>query len=167
MLVAMMGTNRAIGMGGRVPWRIPEDMARFKALTTGHPVLMGRRTWETLEGPLSGRENVVITRRPGYAAPGARVAASLADALAPYRGSSAEVWIVGGGEIFEGALPAADRIVLTVVDEAPEGDAFFPELPRGLFREVSREERAGPPSHAFLSFERVTGPGGGSGKGRG
>ncbi len=164
-LIAMMGANGVIGRGGLVPWHLAEDMARFKALTMGHPVLMGRKTWETLEGPLPGRENVVITRRREYEAPGARIEADLMAALLPYRGTGEEVWVVGGGEIFSEALPLADRLVLTVVEESPEGDAFFPELPPGRFCEVSREARAGPPPHAFVVLERaVTAGDGGAGE---
>ncbi len=153
-LIAMMGTNRAIGREGRVPWHLPEDMSRFKSVTWGHPVLMGRRTWETLDGPLPGRENVVITRQPAYAAQGARVAGDLEEALAPYWGTTAEVFVVGGGEVYREALPLADRLLLTVVREDPPGDAFFPEIPDGLFRETAREERPGPPRHAFVTYVR-------------
>ena len=154
-LVAMMGKNRVIGQNGRVPWHIPEDMVRFKNLTIGHPVIMGRKTWETLDGPLAGRENVVVTRRAGYAAEGARTASSLDVALAPYQATGAEVFVIGGGEIFLEALPLAQRIELTLVDETPEGDAFFPEIPEGTFVETSREDRSGPPRHSFVTFERI------------
>ena len=154
-IVAMMGKNRVIGQNGRVPWHIPEDMVRFKNLTIGHPVIMGRKTWETLDGPLAGRENVVVTRRAGYAAEGARTAPSLDDALAPYCGTDAVVCVIGGGEIFAEALPLAQRIELTLVDETPEGDAFFPEIPEGTFVETSREDRSGPPRHSFVTFERI------------
>lgn len=153
-LVAMMGKNRVIGDRGRVPWHIPEDMKRFRSATMGHPVVMGRKTWETLKGPLTGRENVVITRHEGYRASGARVARDLEEALAPYRPGPGEVFVVGGAEIFHLALPIADKICLTVVEESPRGDAFFPELPEGDFRETSREPRPGPPPHAFFVLER-------------
>ena len=153
-LIAMMGANRVIGRKGRVPWHIQEDMARFKALTWGHPVVMGRKTWETLGGALPSRKNVVLTRRAGYAAPGARLARDLDEALAPFRNSNEEVFVVGGGEVYLEAMPSADRILLTVVDEAPEGDAFFPHVPEGLFQKVSREDRAGPPRHCFVRLER-------------
>ncbi len=154
-LVAVMGRNRVIGRGGKVPWHIPEDMERFKALTLGHPVVMGRKTWETLEAPLPGRDNVVVTRRPSYEAPGARVVSGLEEALAPYRGTDATVFILGGGEVFEQALPMADVLHLTLVDEAPEGDAFFPELPEDQFYEASVQERPGPPKHVFVTLQRV------------
>lgn len=154
-LVAMLGSNRVIGRDGRVPWQIPEDMARFRALTMGHPVIMGRKTWETLDGPLAGRENVVISRQAQYAAEGARVTPNLHDALAPYQGTDAEVLVIGGGEVFREALPLAHRLELTLVDEAPEGDAFFPEIPEGAFTETSREERGGPPKHSFVTLDRV------------
>ncbi len=154
-LVAMMGRNRVIGREGKVPWHIPEDMERFKALTLGHAVVMGRKTWETMEGPLPDRDNVVITRRPSYEAPGARVASGLEEALAPYRGTDAAVFILGGGGIFEQALPLADVLHLTLVDDAPEGDAFFPELPENQFVETAAQERPGPPRHVFLTLQRA------------
>ena len=154
-VVAMLGKNRVIGLGGRVPWHIPEDMDRFKALTMGHPVIMGRRTWETLDGPLPGRENVVLTRQIGYSAEAARVVPSLHHALAPYSGTDAVVFIIGGGEVFTEALPLAHRLELTFVDETPEGDAFFPEIPEGTFVETAREDRPGPPPYSFATFERI------------
>lgn len=154
-MVAMLGKNRVIGRGGRVPWHIPEDMARFKALTMGHAVLMGRKTWETLDGLLPGRENVVLTRQIGYAAAGARTALSLEDALAPYQGTAAEIFVIGGGEVFMEVLPLAQRLDLTMVDETLEGDAFFPEIPEGMFNETSRDDRTGPPRHAFVTFDRI------------
>ena len=156
-LVAMLGKNRVIGWRGCVPWHLPEDMARFKSITMGHPVIMGRKTWETLDGPLPGRENVVITRRATYAAEGARTASSLDYALVPYRGTDEIVCVIGGGEIFLEALPLADRLELTRVDENPAGDAFFPEIPGGTFAEIASEEREGPPRHSFVTFERITG----------
>jgi dihydrofolate reductase len=153
-LIAIVGANRVIGLGGRVPWHLDEDLARFKALTSGHPVVMGRKTWETLQVPLVGRENVVITRQGGYKAAGARIARDLDEALAPYWATPEEVFVAGGGEVYREALPFADRLVLTLVEESPPGDTHFPELPQGVFEEVSREERAGPPRHAFVTYGR-------------
>ena len=147
--------NGVIGKDNALPWHLPEDMAHFKRTTLGCPVVMGRKTWETLEAPLPGRDNVVVTRRPSYEAPGARVVSGLEEALAPYRGTDATVFILGGGEVFEQALPMADVLHLTLVDEAPEGDAFFPELPEDQFYEASVQERPGPPKHVFVTLQRV------------
>lgn len=115
-----------IGRGGTLPWHLPEDMAHFRALTTGGTVVMGRRTWESLPPkfrPLPGRRNVVVTRQPSYDAPGAEIVADLAAALAE------PVWIIGGATIYRAALPYADRIVRTEIDlDVPDGDAHAPAL---------------------------------------
>ena len=114
-LVAAVAANGVIGAGGKLPWRLPEDLRHFKALTLGHPVIMGRRTWESLAlRPLPGRENIVVTRSPGYEAPGAHVAASLEAALALCAGE-AVAFVIGGGELYQAALPLADGLVLTEI----------------------------------------------------
>jgi dihydrofolate reductase len=126
-LVAAMGENRVIGALGSLPWHLPRDMRHFKTLTTGHPVVMGRKTFETLNVPLPNRHNVVITKDPTYVANGADVVDSLEAALAAVGGDD-EVFIAGGGEIYRLALPRADRIYLTVVHGRFEGDTSFPVL---------------------------------------
>ena len=114
-----------IGRDGALPWRLPRDMGRFQRLTTGHAVVMGRRTWETLAEPLSGRRNIVLTRNPTYRAAGADVADELAAALALV-GDGDEVFIAGGEAVYRLALEHADRIYLTVVHAVVEGDTRFP-----------------------------------------
>lgn len=128
-LVAAMGRNRVIGNQGQLPWHEPADLAHFKRTTTGHAVIMGRKTWESLGKPLPKRRNLVITRQPGFQAPGAEVFTDLVTAIAAARTTDAEPCIIGGGEIYAQALPLATRIELTEIDAEPHGDASFPALP--------------------------------------
>src|ERR687892_231988 len=111
-LVAAVAANGVIGAGGKLPWHIPEELKHFKRLTLGHPVIMGRRTWESLKGPLPQRENIVVTRTPGYEAPGAAVAASLEAALALCAGEPV-AFVIGGSRLLEGALPLAHGLGVT------------------------------------------------------
>lgn len=132
-LVWAQSTSGVIGRGGDIPWRVPEDLTRFKQLTMGHTVVMGRRTWESLPAgvrPLPGRRNVVLSRRPGFAAGGAEVVGSLEEALAGC-GTEPETWVVGGGQIYLLALPHAARCEVTEVDiDLPlaDDDALAPVL---------------------------------------
>src|SRR5688500_11862279 len=124
-LVAAVGANGIIGANGRLPWSLPEDLKHFKRLTLGHPVIMGRRTWESLRGPLPGRDNIVVTASPGYQAPGAAVAGSLEGALALCAGEPV-AFVIGGSRLFEESLPIADGLVLTEIDREYPGDVRFP-----------------------------------------
>jgi dihydrofolate reductase len=137
-LVAAVAANGIIGAGGRLPWHIPEELRHFKRLTLGHPVIMGRRTWESLKGPLPGRENIVVTRTPGYEAPGAAVARSLSGALALCIGEPV-AFVIGGTRLFEEALPLAAGMVLTEIRRDYEGDTWFPAWERSQWRESQRE----------------------------
>ncbi len=140
-LVAAVARGGVIGQGGTIPWRIPEDMAHFRALTMGHPVVMGRRTWDSLPDrfrPLPGRRNVVVTRNPSWQADGAERAASLENALELVAGAE-QVFVVGGGELYEAALSRADELVLTELALDAEGDVAFPPWDRSAFDEVTRE----------------------------
>ncbi len=127
-LTAAQSKNRVIGAGNKLLWRIPEDFAFFKKITMGSPVLMGRKTWESIGRPLPGRRNVVVTRNANYEAPGAELAASLDEALEKAAGAP-RIFVIGGAEIYRQAMSKADVIWLTVLDENFEGDAFFPEIP--------------------------------------
>lgn len=126
-LIAAMAENRVIGREDSLPWHLPTDMRRFKRLTTGHSVVMGRKTYDTLSGPLPQRRNLVITRNASYEAAGAEVFHSLQDAMAAVAGDD-EVFIAGGEAIYCLALPHADRIYLTVVHAVIPGDTYFPEF---------------------------------------
>lgn len=154
-LIAAMAENRVIGKDGAMPWHLPDDLARFKAITLGHPVIMGRKTFASIGRPLPGRLNIVLTRRKGYSPEGVAVARSLDEALA-LAGTADEVFICGGGQVYREALPLADRIHLTVVHRPYEGDTTFPELPAD-FAETAREEGEGVPPHEFLTYERRKG----------
>lgn len=137
-LVVAVSRNGVIGRNGGLPWHVSSDLKRFKAITMGKPVIMGRRTWESLpRRPLAGRVNIVVTRQETYDAPGALVAASLKDALAQAGGE--EICIIGGGALFREALPMADRLYLTEIDLDVPGDTFFPAIDAAAWIEVSRE----------------------------
>lgn len=144
MKIHMIFARAADGVIGRdntIPWRLPEDMAHFKRLTNGWPVIMGRKTWDSLPvkfRPLPGRANIVITRQSDWKETGAQTAASLPDALA-LCASSAEAWIIGGAQIYAQAMPLADRIEVTEIAENIEGDAFAPPL-GPEWRESARED---------------------------
>jgi dihydrofolate reductase len=122
-----------IGRDGTMPWHVPEDMKHFASTTTGHPVVMGRRTWDSIPGrfrPFAGRTNIVVTRQPGWEAEGAVVVHSLDEALETARRSEGgeRVWVIGGGEIFAEAMPQADVAVVTILDLDVDGDTFAPQL---------------------------------------
>ena len=153
-LVAALDRLRAIGRDNDLPWRLPDDLKRFKALTLGKPVLMGRKTWESLGRPLPGRDNLVITRNPGYHAAGARVFASLDTALAACS-DTPEIMLIGGAELYAQTLPICDRLYLTEVDAAPDGDAFFPALDPADWRETAAEPHPADARHAHAFTWRV------------
>jgi dihydrofolate reductase len=157
-LLAAVARNGVIGREGTLPWRIPEDAKRFRSLTMGHPVLMGRRTWESLPDrfrPLPGRQNVVVTRNPAWRAEGADRVGSLEEALELVHDAS-RVFVIGGAELYVGALPLADELALTEIDADVEGDTFFPTFDRSDFTEVAREPHvaADGTSFAFVTYER-------------
>ena len=156
-LIAALARNRVIGKDNRMPWHISDDLKRFKALTLGHTVLMGRKTFQSIGKPLPGRDNIVITRSRAFAAPGCRPVHSLAEALAAVRGAD-EVFVIGGAQIYALALPLADRLQLTEVDAAIDGDAYFPGFERSAWREVRRESRTaeGPQGlrYDFVTYDR-------------
>ena len=155
-LIVAMDRNRVIGRNGRVPWHLSADLKRFKALTMGHHIIMGRNTWESIGRPLPGRVSVVVTRNRAYAAPGATVVNSLATAL-HVASEDSEAFVIGGGELYRESLPLADRIYLTeLVGEYP-GDVFFPALPPNEWRAGPREHQAAEgdqPAWDFVVYER-------------
>jgi dihydrofolate reductase len=126
-IIVAAAENNVIGREGELPWRLSDDLKRFKAITMGKPVIMGRKTWESIGRPLPGRHNIVITRQPGFAAQGCQVVASTDEAVAAAAGAD-EVMIIGGSEIYALFLPRAERVYLTRVHTAIDGDAFFPRL---------------------------------------
>lgn len=152
----MSRRRRAIGNKGKLLWHIPEDMKRFKRLTMGHPVIMGRKTFESIVGyigtPLPGRMNIIVTRDPNYTHEGVTVVSSIEEALKKARTlDTEEIHIGGGSDIYAQVLPFVDRLYLTIVDDEPEADAFFPDY--GEFTEVvERESR----EHNGLKYEWLT-----------
>ena len=154
-IVAAVAANGVIGAGNRLPWRVSDDLRHFRALTTGHTVIMGRRTWESIGRPLPGRQNIVVTRQRAYVAAGAEVASSLEAALA--RASMpAPAFCIGGGALYREALAHATTLHLTEIDREFAGDTTFPAFDRSAWREVAREARAGDEfDYAFVTYERV------------
>ncbi|HVZ91432.1 MAG TPA: dihydrofolate reductase [Rhizomicrobium sp.] len=155
-LVVAMADNGVIGVNGTLPWRVPDDLRRFKALTMGKPCIMGRRTWDSLpRKPLPGRHNIVVTRDPQFRADGASLVHSLQEALAIAAGAE-EICIIGGAEIYRAALPFADRIHLTEIHADVEGDTRLALFDRAIWRESRREDHgAGEgPRFSFVTLER-------------
>ena len=134
-LIVAMDEGRLIGRNNDLPWHLPADLRRFRALTMGHPIVMGRRTWESIGRPLPGRTSIVVTRQADFAAGGALLAAGLPEALRLAAGDD-EVFVIGGAEIYHLALPLADRLYVTAVHAHVEGDRWFPEIPSHQWRLV-------------------------------
>lgn len=155
-LVAAVAANGIIGRNGKLPWHLPEDLKHFKRVTMGHPVIMGRKTWESLKGALPGRENIVVTRQAGYQARGAAVASSLEAALALCAGESLAC-VIGGEDIFREALPLASGLVMTEIKQDFPGDARFPDYDRSKWKETQREPHtaAGGMRFDFVLYERA------------
>ncbi|MDD9980419.1 MAG: dihydrofolate reductase [Gammaproteobacteria bacterium] len=155
-IVVAMAENRVIGRDGDLPWRLPADMARFRALTMGKPIVMGRRTHESIGRALDGRLNIVVTRRPGYRAPGCTVSPSLDTAFEAAAGAESGtegIAVIGGASIYEAALPLAARIHLTLVHASIDGDVRFPRIDSGEWQEISRLDRPADARNPYdLSF---------------
>lgn len=161
VLVAAVAENGVIGADGDMPWHYPADLAHFKETTTGHPVILGRRTYESIvaaiDGPLPDRTNVVLSGRELALPDGAVRAGSVEAALERAEATGSDVaYVVGGATVYEQFLPRADRLVVTEIPESPDGDTFFPEFDPETWRETEREERDG---LAFVTYERRTGEG--------
>ena len=139
-LVAAMGRNRAIGLDGKMPWHIPAELQHFKKLTMGKAILMGRKTWQSIGRPLPGRQNIVISRNPGFVASGADLADSLQGAIEMSR--SDEIMVIGGGQLYALALPLATRMVLTLIDIEPQADTWFPEWDINDWRQTGERQFA-------------------------
>lgn len=150
-LIAAVARNNVIGMEGRMPWHLPEELAHFKATTMGHPLVMGRRTFESIGRVLPGRRTIVVTRDPTWHHPGVESAHSFAEAMA-LAGPADEVFVAGGAQIYAEALPFAHRMLFTEVDAEPQGDTFFPAWTRADWREELREQHDG---WSRVVYERV------------
>lgn len=154
-LIVAVAENGCIGREGDLPWKLPEDLKRFKQITLGHPVLMGRKTYESIGRPLPGRQNIIISRQQHYAAPGCDVVHTLAEALATAEASGAdEAFIIGGAALYADTLPQADRLYITRVRACVEGDVFLPGIPPGRYTQVSAETHPADDRHAHaFTFE--------------
>jgi dihydrofolate reductase len=156
-LVVAMASNLVIGRDNAMPWRLPADIAHFKKVTMGHPIVMGRRTYESIGRPLPGRKNIVVTRNRAFQAPGCTVVASL-DAAWKEAGDAEEVCVIGGTSLFEEALPIADVIHLTEVEAEVPGDTYFPSFDRSQWREKEIARQPADARHAYpiriLELER-------------
>jgi dihydrofolate reductase len=157
-LVAAVARGGVIGRDSGIPWRLPEDVARFRELTTGHAVVMGRKTWDSIPDrfrPLPERRNVVVTRNPAWHAEGAERVSSVEDALELLE-DEGHAFVIGGAEIYAAALPLADELLLTEIERDVEGDTFFPDWDREAFEVVSREERVSQDGipFAFVTYHR-------------
>ena len=164
VLIAAVAENGVIGRANRLPWQLKSDMQHFRERTQGKPVLMGRKTFESLSGPLKGRTTIVVTHDREFAAPGAVVAHSLADALAAAAGDALRrgvdaIMVAGGAQIYAQTMPFADRLLITLVHERSDGDAIFPGIDASMWRETMRDDRSPGPqdgaAFSFLTYERA------------
>jgi dihydrofolate reductase len=156
-IIAAMSDNRAIGRDNQLPWRLPADLAHFKRLTMGKPIVMGRRTWESLPGLLPHRTHIVVTRDRDYPANGALVAHSIEQAI-ELAGEVDEIMVVGGANLYAQTIPLATRMYLTLVHQFIDGDTRFPDYEAGEWREVARERHAAdgrnPHDYSFIELQR-------------
>lgn len=151
--IAAVSENGVIGREGKLPWHIPADLKHFKKITMGKPIIMGRKTFESIGKPLPGRTNIIVSRTLPDAAPDLESAIARAKEIAERDGVD-EIMIIGGGEIFRQALPVTERVYLTIIEDDIEGDAFFPDLDDRDWREVSKDHLVGDPSLSFVTLER-------------
>jgi dihydrofolate reductase len=159
-LIVAMSSNRVIGMDNHMPWHLSADLKKFKQITMGFPIILGRKTFEAIGKPLPGRTNIIISRNLGYQYDGCRVFASLEAALSYACGESPQVFVIGGATLYEAVLPIADELYLTKIEQEFVGDTFFPELDATKWREVAREDIADDPQvnfrYSFLRLVKVT-----------
>lgn len=151
-IIAAMAENRVIGRGNELPWNLPSEHRRFRDITMGHPVIMGRRTFESIGHPLPGRKNIIIATQQGFAPEGCAIVNDLQAAIAACEGAD-EVFICGGESVFREAMQIADRVYLTVVEEEFDGDVYFPEIPDD-FVEVERKSFEDILPYAMIRYER-------------
>ena len=158
-IIVAMSRNRVIGANGAIPWHLPEELKRFKSVTMGHHIVMGRKTWESIGRPLPGRTTVIVSRQPGYSVPGAKTAHSL-DAAVAACGDDSEIFVIGGAELYAQALPRANRLYLTTIDAEIPGDTAMPAFDAGDWREVSSMSFATDQRHRYpfrcVVYERIS-----------
>lgn len=149
-LIAAVGRNGVIGADNDMPWHLPEDFAFFKRTTMGHPMIMGRKTFDSIGRVLPGRRTIVVTRQRDWHHAGVETASSLSDALS-LAGPADEVFVCGGGQVYAESMPWAHRLLVTEVDQSPEGDVRFPDIDPAVWQEVAREDRDG---FSWVTYER-------------
>ncbi len=158
-LIAAMAANRAIGLNNQMPWHLSADLKRFKQITMGHPVIMGRKTFDAIGRPLPGRTNIVVSRNPAYHQEDCLVAVSLETALCKGCELAGEIFVIGGATLYEAALPAADMLYITQINRDFEGDTFFPEFDADNWTELEREDvvndAAAGFTYSFLKLQRL------------
>lgn len=156
-LIVAMARNRTIGVNNTLPWRCPEDLKHFKALTMGHHMIMGRRTFDSIGKPLPGRTTVVVTRNNDLVAEGCVIAHSLKEAITACAGDE-EIFIVGGADLYRQAIPLVDRMYITEIQQDVAGDAYFPEFDMAAWQEVARERHSQfepqPLEYHFVTYQR-------------
>lgn len=157
-LIVAMASNRAIGINGQMPWHLSADLKRFKKITMGSPVIMGRKTFEAIGRPLPGRANIIVSRNRNYRQAGCQVCTDIAEALALHADKD-EVFVIGGASLYQACLPNADLLYLTVIDKAFAGDTYFPEIQSQHWRELERQEIENDETvdfpYRFLKLERI------------
>ncbi|MGY6274320.1 dihydrofolate reductase [Methylomonas sp. MgM2] len=157
-LIVAMANNRVIGLNGRMPWHLSADLKRFKQITMGSPIMMGRKTFDAIGRPLPGRENLIISRNENYRQPGCRVFTSIETGL-DYASACGELFVIGGATLYEALLPTADYLYLTLINRRFDGDTYFPEIDYNEWRVLSREDVEDDPlvdfSYSFLKLENL------------
>jgi dihydrofolate reductase len=153
-IIAAMAQNRVIGRQGKIPWKIPGEQKIFKQITLGHAVIMGRKTYESLDQPLPGRTNIIVTRQRDYRAEGCLVVHDLASAIKCCPADEDEAFIAGGGQLYHEALPLADRIYLTLIPKEIPGDTYFPDIPSAEFQVNESKTIQGVKPYRFQIYER-------------
>jgi len=160
-LIAAMGKNRAIGLNGRMPWHLPAELQHFKKATMGKTIVMGRKTWQSIGRPLPGRQNIVISRNSGFTATGAEVCASLPAAVEIAQ--TDEIMVIGGGQLYELALPLAQRLILTMIEIEPQADTWFPEWAQEQWQQTAEQHFEVDDSNALVyrivELTRIANPG--------
>ena len=147
-IIVAMATNRVIGANGAIPWHLPEELKRFKNITTGHHIIMGRKTWDSIGKLLPGRTTVIVTRQREFSVPGAKIAHTLDEAIAAC-GEDSEIFVIGGAELYAQALLRAGRVYLTTVEAGIEGDTLMPEIDLKGWREVATSAYAADARHRY------------------
>ncbi len=158
-LIVAMATNRAIGLDNKMPWHLSADLKKFKAITMGSPIVMGRKTYESIGRPLPGRSNIIISRNLDYQQTDCLVFNDIKTAIAASSKDAEEIFIIGGAELYKATLPLADNLYLTLINQDFDGDTFFPEIDFKAWKEVSREDISDDPSvnfsYSFLKLSKT------------